>query len=205
MIASAGRYYWAAFKGSQGVMQGNLLSPTIFNLVVDAVMRHWVAVMAEGAEERDERGQEGRHNNPLLYEEHGMAAFLDPQCLQGSFITLVGLFDRVVLCTNVGKTVGMVYRPCQAAGTQSEAMFNRRIMVEGPSYQERQKGRVQCRECGEEMAAGSLARHMTTQNRRFGRVEMDLENLNHGREPRTYRAVFLAKGGPWSCLVEGCP
>ena len=51
MVERAGGYCGADFKWAQGVMQGNPLSPTIFNVVVNAVVRHWVAVMVEGAEE----------------------------------------------------------------------------------------------------------------------------------------------------------
>ena len=40
MVASAGGYYGDAFKGARVVTQGNPLSPTIFNVVVDAVVRH---------------------------------------------------------------------------------------------------------------------------------------------------------------------
>ena len=32
-------------KGFRGVTQGEPLSPTIFNVVVDVVVRHWVEVM----------------------------------------------------------------------------------------------------------------------------------------------------------------
>ena len=42
MVARAGGYYGEAFKGARGVTQGDLLSPTIFNAVVDAVVHHWV-------------------------------------------------------------------------------------------------------------------------------------------------------------------
>ena len=35
------------FKGHQGETQGNPLSPMIFNVVVDAVLYHWILVMAE--------------------------------------------------------------------------------------------------------------------------------------------------------------
>ena len=66
-----------------------------------------------------------------------MVASLDPQWLQGFFSTLVGLFDRVGLRTNFGKTFGMVCRLCQAAGTQSEVVYGRQMTGEGPSYQER--------------------------------------------------------------------
>ena len=50
MVARVGGYYRAAFKEACGVTQGDPLSPTIFNVVVDAVVRHWVTVMSESAE-----------------------------------------------------------------------------------------------------------------------------------------------------------
>ena len=40
MMARAGGYYEEAFKGERGVTQGDPLSPTIFNVVVDAVVQH---------------------------------------------------------------------------------------------------------------------------------------------------------------------
>ena len=49
MVARAGGYYGETFKGYRGVTQGDPLSPTIFNVVVDAVVSHWVTVMVDGA------------------------------------------------------------------------------------------------------------------------------------------------------------
>ena len=51
MLARAGGYYGAMFKGTYGVTQGYLLSLTIFNVVVDALVRHWVTVMVVGVED----------------------------------------------------------------------------------------------------------------------------------------------------------
>ena len=42
MVARARGYYGTVFRGERGVTQGNPLSPTIFNLVVGAVVRHLV-------------------------------------------------------------------------------------------------------------------------------------------------------------------
>ena len=42
VVVRAGGYYEKAFKGFRGVTQGDPLSSTIFNLVVDLVVRHWV-------------------------------------------------------------------------------------------------------------------------------------------------------------------
>ena len=40
-----------------------------------------------------------------------MVALSDPRWLQGVFNTMVGLFERVGLQTNAGKTVGTVCHP----------------------------------------------------------------------------------------------
>ena len=49
MVARAGGYYGKAFRGERLVTQGDPLSPTIFNVVVDAVVRHWVHGVVEEA------------------------------------------------------------------------------------------------------------------------------------------------------------
>ena len=54
MVARAGGYYRKGFKGGRGVTQGDALSPTIFNVVVDAVVRHWVTIAVTEAEKRRE-------------------------------------------------------------------------------------------------------------------------------------------------------
>ena len=51
-----GGYFGEAFKGDRGVTQGDLLSPTIFNVVVDAVVRHCVTMALAEAEKKGERG-----------------------------------------------------------------------------------------------------------------------------------------------------
>ena len=61
MVARVGGYYGAEFQGARRVTQGDPLSPTIFNVVVDVVVRHWVTGVITEMEERGERGKEGRH------------------------------------------------------------------------------------------------------------------------------------------------
>ena len=45
MVDNAGRYFGRPFKGYRGVTQVDPLSPTIFNVVVDAIICHWVTVV----------------------------------------------------------------------------------------------------------------------------------------------------------------
>ena len=81
MVARAGRYYGKGFKGEQGVTQGDPLSPTTFNVVVDVVVRHWLHLATQEAERRGDRGREGRHQATLFYADDGMIASSDPQWL----------------------------------------------------------------------------------------------------------------------------
>ena len=50
MVAMASGYYREAFKGERGVTQGDPLYPTIFNVGVDRVVRHWVDGIVDEAE-----------------------------------------------------------------------------------------------------------------------------------------------------------
>ena len=144
--------------------QGDPLPPTIFNVVVYAVVRHWATMALAESEKRGERGGEGRHQAALFYADDDMAALSDPRWLQWVFDALVSLFKRMGLRTNVGKTVSMVCRPCQVAGTQLVAAYGRKMTGEGPTYREWKKEQVECGECGKEMAAGSLESHRMTQH-----------------------------------------
>ena len=143
--------------------QGDPLSPTILNVVVDAVVRHWVNGFMEEAEARRETGREVQHQAALFYANDSMVVLSNPAWLQGAFTALVGLFDRVGLRTNIGKTVSMFCDPCQVgAGHRTEEAYGRRITGEGGSYAERQRDRVECMECGEQLEIGSMLSHLMT-------------------------------------------
>ena len=45
MVAKSGGYFGHTLKGDRGVMQGYPLYPTIFNVVVDSAIYHWVTVV----------------------------------------------------------------------------------------------------------------------------------------------------------------
>ena len=120
MATIAGSYYGESFKGFRGVTQGDSLSPTIFNVVVDVVVRHWVYEMVDSVGGQGGRRREGRHQSSIFYMDDSIIASSDLGWLQGAFSTLVGMFDWLGLSKNAGKTAGMVCRPCQAEGTQLE-------------------------------------------------------------------------------------
>ena len=151
--------------------QGDPLPPTILNVVVDAVVSHWESLLVaerEGGESSGDKGngsqmagrtiqdrddgkqwtEEGHQcltvNAALFYANNGVVASTDPGWLQSEFDFMMGLFDQVGLHTNVRKTVGMVFRTCQAAGVRAEKAYTRRMTGEGSSFKVRQQERVIC-------------------------------------------------------------
>ena len=84
-------------------------------------------------------------------------------------------------------------------------MYGKQVTGEGPTYRERQKGRVYCRECGEEITAVFLASHMMTQHGWVEEARLSWKPPATREGPRTYRMEFTAKGVPRSCPVEVCP
>ena len=96
--------------------QGDPLPPTIFNVVVDAVVRHWLTGVIAGAEDQGECGKEGGHQAALFYADDAMVASSGPLWLQGAFNNLVGLFDRVGLRTNIGRHLAWSVAPDRRRG-----------------------------------------------------------------------------------------
>ena len=184
------------FKGFRGVIQRDPLSPPIFNVVVDAVVRNWDKEMVDITGGQGGNGQDGRHQNALNYADGSMMVLSDPGWIQGAFSTLVGLFYWVDLMTNVGKTVRMVFRPCQAAGMQSEAAYKRQMTGAGPSYRERQWVRLQCSECRVEMALGLLAVHLLIKKRKSTGGRRHWGTTTLCGEPRIYKMAFPTARGP---------
>ena len=103
MVACVGGYYGSEFQGFWGATQGEPLFPTLFNVVVEAVARHWISLVAGGAGGKGGWVSEVLNRAKFLYADDGLVASMDPVWLQGAFETLTVLFDRVELKKNPGR------------------------------------------------------------------------------------------------------
>ena len=66
MVARVEGYYRTDFKVERGVEQSDLLSPTIFNVVVDVVVHHWVTGVIADAEAQGGAGTGGETSGSVI-------------------------------------------------------------------------------------------------------------------------------------------
>ena len=82
-----------AFPATRGTMQGGLISPTIFNVVVENVMRTWLAMTLEDHRMAHDRMGEGVGQRlGVLYADDCMFGSKDAEWLQHFMKVLFGLF-----------------------------------------------------------------------------------------------------------------
>ena len=123
MVAKVSRYSGRPFKGYQGVTQGDPLSPTIFNVVVDAVICHWLTVMTPTESGTGGLGLTIIDLADYFYANNSLVASTQPERLQRAFDGLNVLFDQFILRTNMTKTVDMVFQICHTTGGMSEEAY----------------------------------------------------------------------------------
>jgi Reverse transcriptase (RNA-dependent DNA polymerase) len=167
-VARQGDYHGPAFKLSRGVTQGGIFSSTLFNILVDAVLRHWLEVCANEPDEQARAGIEARVVELLMhflaYVDDTSLGSQDPVWLQNSLQFLTECFARVGLSTNIDKTEAMVCIPRSLRTHHSSAGYRRRLAGHGDNYRQRKRRRTTCPECGKGLADGSLASHLRTQH-----------------------------------------
>ena len=143
MVARAGGYFGRPFKGHQCVTHGDPLSPTIFNVVADAVIRHWLMLVTPTDAGTGVLVLTIIELAAYLYADDGLIALTQPEKPQREFDVLTGFFDRVGLRKNTEKTASMVYQTCHAPGVISSEAYKRHTTGISPTFWERQRRKVE--------------------------------------------------------------
>ena len=198
-----GGYHGPAFDANRGVTQGDIVSPTIFNVVVDAIIRYWLLIVSdEGYGAFEGLGDRIRKLQALFYADDGLLASRSSEFLQRAFDCLIGLFERVGLKTNTSKTKAMTCFPGHISGSMSSRAYKRRMQGEGESPRARKRRRVQCPACGIDISAGSLQQHMQRQHGLHGVIQQD---DTVPQQPAVYSISFPRTIDLVQCPVKGCP
>ena len=101
MVAREGHYYSNPFKDRQEVNHGYPLSPTIFNMVVDAVIWYWVTLVTGEEEGPNGFGWATQWMAAFFYANDGLLTLPRTDRLQAVLEFLSGLLNRVDLHTNI--------------------------------------------------------------------------------------------------------
>ena len=157
MVTRDGGYFGHPFKGYRGVTKGDPLSPNIFNVVLDAVICHWVKVATP-----TELGMDDLYWQSLTWRRTSTPTMASER-LQRAFCVLTSLLNRVGLQTNKNKTVWMVCQPCYTPGQISEEAYKRWTTGIGNTFWEQHQRRVEFLECGVEVEAVLLMIHRQIQ------------------------------------------
>jgi hypothetical protein len=203
IVAKASGYHGDPFGATRGVTQGDPVSPTIFNIVVDAVVRCWLSQVCGADAALSGLGYEVKNKCVLFYADDGLLAGRKKEWVQDGFDVLIGLFERVGLRTNTGKTKAMICMPGHISGRQSDEAYERRMTGNGDDFRERQRRKVVCSICGNALAQSSLAHHMRVQHGQTSGSGFDPQEVIG--DPAEYRVSFPKTATSIDCPVEGCP
>ena len=100
------------FKSTRGTNQGGLVSPTLFNLIVDNVVQNWLALTVE----YQLVSQEvlvlavGRCMG-LFYDDDGVVVLCNLEWLRVNLNVLIGPFHQYGLVANIAKSKAMICQP----------------------------------------------------------------------------------------------
>ena len=192
--------------------QGDPLSPTILNLVVDAVFSHWVTVVAgteesvpPGADNMEGFGRDMQSLEAYFYEEDGLITPTQETCLQRYFDTQTELFDRVGLQTNVIKMVSINLQPCRALGGHLEESYGPRMTGESHYFWDRLRQIFHCPDCNMDQAEDSLADHQQGEHGLAWGYLKDPPPPHPPDEAGTYRILLPREACGIDLPVGGCP
>jgi hypothetical protein len=182
-------YYGRYFKGERGTTQGDVISGTLFNILIDAITRHWYheisLIESIGIGQTDTRLMWYVDDNKL----HGH----DPVVIQQSLDILVDLLARTGMQVNIGKTKAMIVTGGKGIARQSTPAYKRRMTGEGLTYREKKRRRVECPLCGEPLRESNLTDHI----RFIHELRRDDENAQiNGDEEGEAEAVAVEADDP---------
>ena len=111
LVPRSGRYYIQILQMGRGATHGDPVPPTIFNIVIDAVVWGKLQEVCGPQESLNGLGWAARDQDTVLYADYDCIALRNPIWVQGMLKALVQLFEQVGLYTNLGKTKSMTFIP----------------------------------------------------------------------------------------------
>ena len=189
---TSGGFYSTPLDVKRGRTQGDIDSPIIFNLIIDAVIRSW---------KKDETYDGSR---ACFYADDGLIEHINAESLQQDLDTIIRLFNRIGLRANETKTKYMIVRGQAAPTALRKDIYNniaaRREGRRTTTYQQRRKQLTRCTICGKELQIASLRRHILRQH---GTTEPQYQ-CREVSQPAVFTIESVTKGSFNPCPVTTC-
>ena len=106
-------------------------------MVVNAVIRHWMKVVAPTESGTEGLGETIQELAKFSYVDDRLVLLPWPERLQRALNVLAEIFDQVGLHKNAGKMVINACQPCFIPGVLTDLEYTRRLTGISSSYQER--------------------------------------------------------------------
>ena len=97
MVPKSGKYYGRPFSTGRGVTHGDMVSPALFNIIVDAGVKTTLKEICGPQEAQHGLVWSAEEQNIYFYEDGGHIAGQDQIWVQAVLATMVGMFERVGL------------------------------------------------------------------------------------------------------------
>ena len=143
-------FYGTPFKAERGVRQGDIISPTIFNIVIDSIVRDCMHKLEE-INDKDTTIQ--------FYADDGLIGGKNYETVQFMMDVITKSCLSFGLEMNEVKTESMIMKAKRKQQNMSEYAYNKRINGIGLSSEEMKKGSTKCSCCEKIVQQGSLKAH----------------------------------------------
>jgi hypothetical protein len=205
-VARQAGYHNSPFEVNRGVTQGEIPSPTIFNVICDAVFRAWKVEVTAGIFS-SVRSRVIEEIAAKLYDDDGVLASTTAPELQDSVNNMVEIFERVNIKTNTSKKNSMTCQPRPEQGHLSDHAYKRMMDTSGESYRAHQKRCVICPLCDAGMEQGYLSRHLRQVHglSETPLVDCPVATMEDVEQSDSYQMRFPSRTPSVPFSVSGCP
>ena len=153
LVPKSGGYFGKPLKAERGVRQGDIISPIIFNIVVDCVLREWYQMLGD------------TDLTATFYADDGRIAGYSAEAVQSGLDLFISLFSRVGLHMNADKTKAMVVLGQSPNTRISMTGYKHGFDHSLPNFRARKMTKVTCDVCGKSMADSHVSTHKLQSHR----------------------------------------